>query len=221
YHRSRKAVFPEREGSVMRTRVCLTIGLLLGVVVFVVGCPWRVPALRLIFNQGTYGTYGFYSKTDTSVFFGGEQQVGDDFRLTGENSTITQVRWWGAYGDNTPVTDDFLLTIYRDNGTDMPEPHGFWEYRAEDLADRTATTGIIDPGIRDLTIYEYICDVEEWELEPDTTYYLSIVNDTGTWIWCTNGSATEGNTFCVIRDTWGEDWHDEASDMAFQLWSNE
>lgn len=37
----------------------------------------------------------------------------------------------------------------------------------------------------------------------------------------TNGSASEGNTFCVIRDTWGEEWHDEASDMAFQLWSTE
>jgi hypothetical protein len=205
----------------MRTRACVITVVLVCVLFVNSGCPLRVRSLRLVFNQGTYGTYGFYSETDFSAFFEAEQQVGDDFRLPEGHATITQVRWWGAYGDNAPVTDDLLLTIFRDNGSGMPDTGGYWEYRAADSAERTATTGVIDPGVRDLTIYEYSCDVEGWELEPDTTYYLSIVNDTGKWIWCTNGSATEGNNFYVIRNTWAEEWRSGTYDLAFQLWSNE
>lgn len=205
----------------MRTRTCSIILLLLCVVLLTSGCPPRVRPLRLVFNQGTPGTTAGYSESEWSDFFGGEQQLGDDFRLTEGNSTITHVCWWGAYRDNTPVEDNFLLTIFRDNGSGMPDTGGYWEYGAGEVANRTATSSRVDPGGWNLTIYEYSCDVTGWELEPDTTYYLSIVNDTGKWMWCTNGSVTEGNNFSVARESWGDAWGSNGLDLTFQLWSNE
>jgi hypothetical protein len=185
------------------------------------GCPPRVPVLRCIFNQGTYGTTAGYSESEYSDFFGGESQLGDNFMLTEGNSTVTHVSWYGAYRDNVPVTDDFLLTVFRDNGTGMPETGGYWEWRAADAVTRTATDGLIAPGAWDVTIYEYSCDVSGWNLEPDTTYFLSIVNDTGKWMWCFNGSPTQGDTFSVARDSWGDDWGANGLDLTFRLWSDE
>ncbi|HOD50357.1 MAG TPA: hypothetical protein PLM14_06850 [Candidatus Hydrogenedentes bacterium] len=206
----------------MRNRIGLTGTLLLCVFIAGIGCPLSAPMLRLVFNQGTCGDTAGYSESDYSDFFGGEQQLGDDFELTAPTSTVTLVKWWGAYRDDDPVTDDFTLTVFRDNGTGMPDTGGYWEWRAGDVVNRTATTMRIAPATWDLTVYEYSCEVEGWVgMEPGEKYFLSIVNDTGKWMWCDNGSASEGNNFGVAREGWGDDWGSNAVDMAFQLWSNE
>lgn len=206
----------------MRAKACLSRVLMLCLVFVALGCPPRVPVLRLIFNQGTFGDTAYLSESEHSVFFDTENQMGDDFRLTGRTSAVTHVTWWGAYANNTPVEDNFLLTVYRDNGAGMPESGGYWEQGAGDQVNRTATSGVVEPGVLDLTIYEYSCNVEDWDFETDTIYYLSIVNDTasGTWMWCANGSSSQGNDFGVHRVTWGEDWTANTVDMAFVLRSN-
>ena len=204
----------------MRMKGILTVVLLMCVVAAGTGCPPRVAPLRCIFNQGTYGTYAFYSESEWSDFFHAEQQAGDDFTLTEGNSTVTHVSWHGAYRDNAPVTDDFTLTVFRDDGAGMPETGGYWEHRTYEHVDRTATSGRVEPGVADLTIYEYSCDVTGWDFAPGTTYYISIVNDTGKWVWCEEGGSG-GNGFCVFRESWGDDWHGDALDFAFRLWSNE
>ena len=205
----------------MRFQTCLTAALLVCFVLVFTGCPPRVPVLRCIFNQGAYGTTAGYSESEYSDFFGDEQQLGDDFTLSEGNSTVTRVTWYGAYRDNVPVTDDFTLTVFRDNGTGMPETGGYWDCRVAETATRTATSGVVGPGTWDITIYEYTAEVVGWDLEHDTTYFLSIVNDTGKWMWCTNGSPIEGNSFSVARDGWGDAWGANGLDLTFRLWSDE
>lgn len=208
----------------MRIKACLTCGILVCFIVAANGCPPpREPVLRLLFNQGTYGTTAGYSEMDWSDFFSGEQQLGDDFELTGDNTTITHVSWWGVYRDNLPVTDDFMITISQDNGAGMPDVGGFWEHRIGDLAEREATSGRVGPGDPgwSLTIYHYSCEIPDWEMEPGATYFVSIVNDTGKWMWCTNGSAAEGNNFSVARESWGDAWGANGLDLTFQLWGSE
>lgn len=206
----------------MRIRTCLASAVLFGFVAASAGCPARVPVLRSVFNQATQGTAAHLSEAAFSVYFDIENQMGDDFELAPGDATVTRVTWYGAYANDLPVTDDFTLTVYRDNGAGMPDTGGYWDRRAGNEVNRRATSGLVEPGLFDLTIYEYSCEVAGWELDPDTTYYLSIVNETadGTWLWCTNGSAAQGNDFGVHRTTWTEEWNATVLDMAFRLWSD-
>ncbi|MCP4639908.1 MAG: hypothetical protein GY851_05730 [bacterium] len=198
----------------------IRLGALGLVLLLCAGCPPRVPMLRLIFNQGTYGHSGGYSEDEYSTFFGDTQQLGDDFHLTADNSTITYVRWWGAYRDDTPATDDFSIRIYLDNGSGMPESWSYCDYRAGAVA-REDTGDIFEPGGWNLNIYEYSTAIPPFVLDPVSTYYIVIVNRTGKWLWSTNGSPSQGNNFGVSRDTTTGPWGSHGLDNAFQLWSNE
>ena len=58
------------------------------VLALALACPRHRP-LRIIFNQGTYGSSANYSELRYSDFFGGVLQMSDDFVLGPENTTIT------------------------------------------------------------------------------------------------------------------------------------
>jgi hypothetical protein len=207
----------------MRTKTYAACAVLVCCGTLLAGCPTWIPVLRLVFDQGTPGEMAYLSEADRSVFFDVEAQMGDDFSLPEGDSNVTHVTWWGVYSNNEAVTDDFTLTIYRDNGMGMPDTGGYWEHRAAETATRTETTGFVEPGLRNLRIYRYRCEVEGWNFDPDTTYYLSVVNETasGTWMWCVNGSDSEGNNILYTRSSWGDAWTSHTGDMAFRLHSDQ
>lgn len=176
--------------------------------------------LRLLVDQGGYGDSGGYSELRESDFFGGIQQLGDDFSLASGRSTVTSVRWWGAYRDNLPAEDDFTVRIYVDNGTGMPETWSSYEFHAGAVT-REATGDSFEPGGWNLDIYEYsVALPEAWELEPGVRYFLVILNDTERWLWSDNGSAAQGNNFGVSRTTLAGEWGSHGIDMAFLLWGH-
>lgn len=207
-----------REGVEMKAKArILACGLLAAVVAGAAGCPWREPMLRLLFNQGTPANSGGYSEFEYSDFFGGGQQLGDDFQLPEGRSTVSHITWRGAYRDNVPAEDDFSLLIYSDRGDGMPEVWNAMGLRVTEL-ERADTGGHLTAGLDSLDVYQYGADVPSWPLEPDTTYFIVILNNTGRWIWCNNGSPEQGNDFGVSRDSFAGPWGSHGNDMTFQLW---
>jgi len=201
-----------------RTTRALGCLVVLAMVATWVGCP-PVRPLTIRFNQGTYDDLAGYSELNPSTFFGGTQQLGDDFTLAPGTATITYVRWWGGYRDNSSPMDDFTIRIFEE-GCGLPEMTPLHEVHAG-AAGRYPTGDVISPGVWDAAIYEYSTNVPAITLDPSTTYFISIVNDTGRWLWCNNGSASEGNDYGVSRDTVDGAWGSHGIDMAFQLWSNQ
>ena len=128
-------------------------------------------------------------------------QQADDFTLQPGNTTIKDVHWWGIYSSaNTPATDNFTIRIF-DDETGNPST-SFQTIYAGD-------PGRVDTGI-DFTfsfgkfdVYEYWVKVPAITLAPDTTFWLSVVNDTSDdtdddWAWVT--SAVVGNTHYRTSD---------------------
>jgi len=149
--------------------------------------------------------------------FGDGQQEADDFQL-GASYSIIQARWWGAYGTapDPALTDDFTIRFFDDAGG-TPALNPFAEVSAVGLT-RTATSltavtfGAHDGG----TVYEYMADLSApVALSGGTTYYLSIVNNTGSyWGWLEDGSGDHW-----FRGADGTAWYSSArvTDFAFEL----
>ena len=204
------------------TRITLVgvLGVVL-VLVSTVGCPPRyVAPLRIIYNQGAFGGSGGLSEVEHSTLVGYEQHLGDDFMLGLQGSTITYIQWWGAYRDNVPAADDFTILIYARGGDGYPTAVALAEYNPATVT-RTATGALFGPGGWELDIYEYGVDITSLELARDTTYFIVILNDTGTWYWSSNASVSEGNDFGVEREGWPDTWLAHGVDMGFRLWSDE
>lgn len=191
--------------------------LLAVLVVSVNGCP-RVEPVRLLVNQGDYGEQGGYSELHHSDFFGGTQQLGDDFTLAEGLSEITHARWCGAYRDDTPVEDDFTIRIHRDNGFGMPQAWAAYEFHAG-AVDRVATDEALAPASWDLDLYRYEYQLEDpLDLDPGDTYFLVILNDTGKWMWSNCDAVAQGNNFGVSRTLTFGLWGSHGIDMRFQIW---
>jgi len=146
------------------------------------------------------------------------QYVADDFSLVAGSNVISDVHWWGVYAyDNTAVDDDFTISIY---GKVLGAPAATALYTvAVGAADRSDTGNNLNSGF---DVYEYSADIAPITLAADTTYYISITNDTAslpqTWFWATSAVDTGNNFFRPDPTaTWGVDtWHLE---LAFNLTS--
>ncbi len=105
----------------------------------------------------------------------------DNFQLLPGQTTIGGIEWEGLYSPaSAPDPDDFSIRIYADNAG---LPMGNWFQQWTDLAvDRV----FVDPEVG-VDFYRYTVELEPLALEPDTTYWVSIVNDTTlsdlTWSW--------------------------------------
>lgn len=119
--------------------------------------------------------------------YGWNQEVADNFALSGPCLTIDSVRWWGGYGadpDPSP-SDSFAINFYAD-AAGSPAATAFASLSANNLT-RTPTSmtaaasGQFDGG----TVYEYYADLSSaLTVSASTTYYLSIVNSTQSiWGW--------------------------------------
>ncbi|HIJ65293.1 MAG TPA: PEP-CTERM sorting domain-containing protein [Candidatus Hydrogenedentes bacterium] len=149
--------------------------------------------------------------------FGWGQQVADDFVLTEGMTTITDIHWWGGYGnDPDPTLDDFTVRFFAD-ADGAPDIYPFFEEAAGTVGrvatDMTSSAlGSYDGG----TVYEYWYDLAApLELSADTTYYVSILNDTySAWGWLESLSGTHDLSWRYYD---GYSWYTYDTDMAFAL----
>jgi hypothetical protein len=112
-------------------------------------------------------------------------QLVDDFQLQPGASTITDVHWWGEYANpnnpGTPGTDDFTIRIFGDvSGTPEIDPLNEFAVGAVNRV----SIGVIDGD----EVFAYSVDIAPLTLAANTTYWLSIVNDTtldtdDNWFW--------------------------------------
>lgn len=148
--------------------------------------------------------------------FENSNQRADDFQLQAGASTITDVHWWGAYHRANTATepDDFTIRFYTDAGG-IPAIEPLFQFAVGDV-------GRVDTGVDvgNLDVYAYSTDIAALTLAADTSYWLSIVNDTAAdvddnWFW---SSESGGNGRFRFSD--GTAWSSldlQMGHMGFQL----
>jgi hypothetical protein len=158
--------------------------------------------------------------SDVSWF---EVQLADDFVLDPLiGTTITDIHWRGVYdttGDIAP--DDFIIRLFGDDGG-LPTADPFFE-----LNTGTANRSVVGQFLTtDYMEYAYWVDTTPIVLNPNTTYWLSIFNDTSPedtevdaydWFWSVNG---QGNMHYRYGDDGPWTLYEEegnCADMAFYL----
>ena len=116
-------------------------------------------------------------------------QEADDFVLTTDN-VIADIHWWGSYDAVVNNPDNFTIRIFTDGGAPAQNPLidlNVGSVTRVDTGDDTVLNAGGDTG----TLYEYWVEVDPIVLDLNTTYYLSIVNNTddpslalsGNWRW--------------------------------------
>ena len=166
----------------------------------------------VIFDQSIDLTFSAVPSDFTYPF-----QAADDFQLSAGAATITDVHWWGLYCcSNTPTEpDDFTIRFYDDAGGAAATDPSF-EFHVGDV-------GRIDTGLDSsgFDVYAYSVQIGALALAADTTYWLSIVNDTAAdtddaWLWSSEDVAG-GSTATRFVD--GQAWRhlDPDSSSGFRL----
>ncbi len=132
----------------------------------------------------------------TGVFSdpGFPQFLADDFTLDAGSNTITDIHWWGGYAfDNLLPVDNFTISIYEQVGANPADT------ALLDIAVGAATRVDSGSDLGSFDVFEYSVDVSPITLAANTTYYLSIVNDTAAstdaWFWATSSNDGSGNDF--------------------------
>lgn len=116
---------------------------------------------------------------------------------------INEIQWTGTYSTFAPVLDDFSIEFYLDDGTNLPLGPPVAIFDIGNTATKT------DSGfnvIRD--IYDYSVEIAPLLLDANTTYWLSITNNTTDnpgerWFWGTQNFATNDRAFSFdLGETW-------------------
>ena len=145
----------------------------------------------------------------------GMGQEADDFALNGGENTIDAVNWWGLYApsDTPSEPDAFSLRFFTNFGS-LPSASPLVEYFVGDVG--RSFTGL---SIGDSDLYAYSASIPSTLLSPDTTYWISVVNDTSldaddNWFWAASGAAAD-----LSATRYGEagEWPSYMYDFAFQL----
>ena len=137
-------------------------------------------------------------------------QAADDFMLTSGMTTITGIHWLGFLSGadlDSILFDDFTIRIFNDaGGTAEVDP------TVLDL-----NVGVVDV-VSFSNVLEYSVDISPITLQADTTYWLSIVNNTvgspETWAWGIEYFDSGNNLFRMID---GDDWGTGVFNLAFNL----
>jgi len=152
-------------------------------------------------NGGNYGP-GWYSdySTDSAPSNFVYIEAADSFTLLPGDSTVTDVHWWGFYWEfqadepSEPATDDFTINFYASSGGPGALIESFTGF-ADVHREVSPYTYELDGD--DFYYYSYWVDIDALELDPNTTYYLSIVNNTvrndADWLWGVSGYPTAPN----------------------------
>src|SRR5262249_46965227 len=106
--------------------------------------------------------------------FARAQQEADNFALS-QAASVQTIHWWGAYANNALGTDNFTLRVFADVAGN-PATTPFVNVSGLNVT-RTATNLLDNLGDR---IYEYLATfASPVPLDVGTSYYLSVVNNTG------------------------------------------
>lgn len=143
------------------------------------------------------------------------QRMADDFVLTSGNALLGDIHWTGYYDpDEVGGTDNFTIAIY-DDVNSLPAAVASYVINVGNSATRTDigtiesnTYGTIDH------FYQYSLDIDPIALIAGTTYWLSIVNDYGTWGWW-RSAETGGNVLGTLDD--GASWLGTGTELSFSL----
>jgi len=174
-----------------------------GEVIFDNGAPDHVNAGRSDFNGVPNSVY----------------QIADDFLLAPGENEVTDAHWWGLYHDaSTPsVPDAFTIRIFEDSsGVPTLAP---LVSRIIGSVSRSPTGDTIAGS----DVYTYSTQFAPIALSANTTYWLSIVNDTtgdddDNWYWAMSDSS-DGQS--ALRSTDADSWTDNPyNEFAFQLTNN-
>jgi hypothetical protein len=141
--------------------------------------------------------------------FARAQQEADNFALS-QSASVQTIQWWGAYANNDMPTDNFTLRFFADTAGN-PAQTPFVNVSLAGVT-RTATNLLDNLGD---TIYAYQATLPSSVLiDGATTYYLSVVNNTGDWDWVGSGPGTHW-----ARPDDASAWtvSSNATDFAFEL----
>jgi hypothetical protein len=117
--------------------------------------------------------------------FARAQQEADIFSLA-QSASVQSIQWWGAYANGDTPTDHFTLRFFADT-TGNPAMTPFVNVSLSGVT-RTATNLVDNLGD---PIYSYQATLPSSVLvDGATTYYLSLVNNTGDWDWVGSGPGT-------------------------------
>jgi hypothetical protein len=145
-------------------------------------------------------------------------QMADDFSLAPGQSEVTDAHWWGIYHDaSTPsVPDAFTIRIFEDSGG-VPEASPLVS-----LAIGSVSRSPTGDTIAESDVYAYSAQFAPISLLANTTYWLSIVNDTSgddddNWYWAMSGSFIDDG-HSALRSTDEDSWTENVyAEFAFQL----
>jgi PEP-CTERM motif len=142
------------------------------------GLLWGVAAHAVvIYDNSATVNIAVFSDPNTPQF------IADDFSLSPGSNTITGIRWTGVYVSATPtVPDNFRIQLFA-NVAGAPN---LTPIISLSIGDPGRTDTGLDVFSDDL--FAYSVTVPPIILAPDTTFWLSIVNDTSAdlisdWAW--------------------------------------
>jgi len=148
-------------------------------------------------------------------------QEADDFILGAGANVIAGIHWWGSYNYETNAQDDFTIRIFPDADNGGPAINPIIELSVGNVTrvDTGRITVTAPFGAEFGPLFKYRTDVTPIALNPGTTYYLSIVNDsknigyTGNWRWTV--SLTGDDHWYRFPD--GDPWTSGERNLAFNL----
>lgn len=129
----------------------------------------------------------------------------DDFVLAPGSNTITGIRWTGIYAPTSspPAADDFRIEIFADNagapiGSALPIGIDIVHMRRADSGVDIAGYDVLFGKMGSFDIYNFQADIGPTTLAANTTFWLSISNNTSAdtddyWNWGTGSNP--GNSF--------------------------
>ena len=171
------------------------------------GFVWGVTAhATVIYENGATVNNAVFSDPNTPQF------IADDFRLSHGLNSITEIRWTGVYAPNASTVEKNFSTV-EDN---------FWFQLFADVSGAPALTPMVslfvgDPGRTDINIdifsndlFEYSVTIAPIIVTPDTTFWLSIINDTSNnavsnWAWASQSFDFGGGNLAQ-RTSEGSSW---------------
>ena len=162
----------------------------------------------VIYDNGYDNSFGLATASDIDF----PDELADDFVLQPGLTTVTDIHWWGVYlfDGSAPATDDFTIRIFADNAG-APDNNPLYEFSG--IGGNRVASGNTLYGNAE---YAYSVDINPTVLSANTTYWLSIVNDTtgdtnDDWYWSDNDY---GNSHVRFP---GGGWQQEGYETSFYL----
>jgi len=202
----------------------------------VIGTESGLQAGPIIYDNGNpllvSGFFADVAIEDGITIYGGLQPA-DDFQLEQGRNVIGDIHWWGNYGWNGPLlpTDNFTIYILDDNNG-LPG-NVLLTIPVGDLG-RTDTGNDVLPNCRSCPsdhkadVFAYSYDLPfQIILTPETTYWLSILNDTrgdpgGEWFWSQTDTSSGNAAVFPLPSVAGPQFplrwqHQSGLELAFNL----